>query len=330
MDALYQLEILWISFIQSLGSWLQEPMRMFSLLGQEEFYMLVMPILFWSIDSKLGLRVAAMLLLSNSLNTIFKVSLHAPRPYWYDSRIETFSVEKSFGAPSGHAQHAASIWGLIAASTEQTSGKVLFILLIFFIGLSRIYLGVHFISDVLLGWAIGSITLLVFLKLEKPVTFWLKKRSLTQLLLVSLVTSVILGGAVLLAGTSAAGWQTPENWLANARLAQLENEIDPFNMEGAFTIAGTWLGIMAGTAWLFHRKGGFDPSGTPGQRLLRYVIGVAGIFVFWFVLGQVFPREANTASYALRYLRYTMVGLWISAAAPLLFERLGIARLKSR
>lgn len=325
MDALYQLEILWIIFVQSIGAWLQEPMRMISMLGQEDFYMLVMPILYWSIDSTLGLRVAAMLLLSNGLNSVFKVSMHSPRPYWYDARIKTFAVETSFGAPSGHAQHAASIWGLIAASIKRTDGKVLLILVILLIGLSRIYLGVHFISDVLTGWAIGGVTLLVFLKIEKPVVRWLKKRSLAQMLLLSLITSILLGGALLLATTAASRWQIPQAWQANAQLAQIENEIEPYNNDGAFTIAGTWLGLMAGAAWLYHRQGGFDTSGTAGQRLLRYGIGVAGIFVFWFVLGRVFPREADALSFALRYLRYTLVGLWISAAAPVLFERLGLA-----
>jgi len=328
MDALHELEILWVLFIQSLGAWLQEPMRMLSLLGQEEFYMLVMPILYWSIDAAMGLRVAIMLLLSNGVNTIFKISLHSPRPYWLDTQVKTFAVETSFALPSGHAQHAASIWGLIAASTKGTTGKILLGLLIFLIGLSRIYLGVHFITDVLIGWALGGLMLWAFLKLEKPIASWLKKRSLAQLLSISLISSVLLGSSVLFTGAAAANWQIPEVWQATARLAQMENEIDPMNMDGAFTIAGTWLGMMAGAAWLHHRQGGFNPSGTPGQRLLRYLIGVAGIFVFWFVLGQVFPREANAVSFSLRYLRYTMVGLWVSAAAPILFERLGLAHTK--
>jgi hypothetical protein len=61
--------------------------------------------------------------------------------------------------------------------------------------------------------------------------------------------------------------------------------------------------------------------------MLRYVIGVAGILLLWFGLGQVFPRSADITSFTLRFFRYTLVGLWISALAPLLFERIGLSRV---
>jgi membrane-associated phospholipid phosphatase len=325
MDALHQLEVLWILFVQSLGAWLREPLGAISLLGQEDFYMLVMPILYWSLDSVLGFRVAVMLLLSNGLNAVLKMALASPRPYWFDPQIPAFAEETSFGLPSGHAQNAASIWGLIAASIHSKTGKFLLVLLIFLIGFSRIYLGVHFISDVLLGWLVGGLLLWLFLKLEKPIWNNLRVRPLAQLIGIAAVTSVLLGGMVLLAASARAGWLLPEMWQQNALRTQPENILDPLNIEGAFTLGGTWMGLMAGAAWLYRRQGGFHTIGTPTQRLLRYIVGVAGIFVFWYLLGSIFPREANAMSYALRYLRYVLVGLWISALAPLLFARLGLA-----
>jgi membrane-associated phospholipid phosphatase len=329
MDAFQQLEILWILFIQGIGEWLSEPMQLLSLLGQEDFYMLVMPILYWSLDATLGLRVAMMLLLSNGVNTIFKTAFHTPRPYWVDPQVKIYSVETSFGMPSGHAQHAASIWGLIAASLRGTWVRVALILLILFIGLSRLYLGVHFFRDVLLGWFIGWLTVWVFLKVEHRVSGYLRSRSLPQLLTLALGTSLLLGSAMLLSNITMRGWQVPEKWKQNALQARLENEIDPLNMDGIFTVSGTWLGLMAGAAWLYKRQGGFDVSGTPVQRLLRYAIGLAGVFIFWHLLGTVFPRNADVLSFGLRYARYTLVGLWISALAPLLFERLGLAYTQS-
>jgi hypothetical protein len=44
-----------------------------------------------------------------------------------------------------------------------------------------------------------------------------------------------------------------------------------------------------------------------------------GILILWRGLGAIFPRDENLISYLLRYFRYTLVGLWISAAAPWLF-----------
>jgi membrane-associated phospholipid phosphatase len=325
MDTLHQLELAWIIIVQSLGAWLQEPMRLVSLLGQEEFYMLVMPVLYWSMDARLGFRVGVMLLLSNGLNAAAKMSLHTPRPYWLGEQVRGLATEPTFGLPSGHAQSAASIWGLIAVSTRDQLSRVVLILLIFLIGFSRVYLGVHFISDVVAGWLIGGLTLWAFLALERPAEAWLKKQSLAALFTVALLTSLAIMLAIVLTSAAFSRFETPAEWQANAYLASAENLLEPFHIEGAFTISGTWFGFMAGAAWLYHRQGGYDASGSPGQRLLRYVIGVSGIFVFWFLLGQIFPREADFTSYLLRYLRYTLIGLWISAAAPLLFSRLGLA-----
>jgi hypothetical protein len=56
-----------------------------------------------SINSRLGFRIAVMLLLSNGISTFFKLIFLAPRPYWFDARIHAYSTESSFGIPSGHA-----------------------------------------------------------------------------------------------------------------------------------------------------------------------------------------------------------------------------------
>lgn len=324
MDALYQLEILWIMAVQALGDWLAEPMRMVSLLGNEEFYLLVMPVLYWSVSARLGFRVAIMLLLSNGLNSIFKIIFHGPRPYWFDTRIRAFSLEPSFGIPSGHAQNAASIWGLVAAGARQKGVKIALGLVIFLIGFSRIFLGVHFISDVLLGWLLGGLLLMVFLRVEQPLVAWLRPRPLRQMLGLALASSLLLGMIMVLPTLALGDWQVPAEWERNALAASPESEIDPLNPDNVFTVSGTWLGMMAGIAWLYHRQGGFQVSKAPYQRILCYLIGLAGIFFFWYVLGDIFPRNEDALSYSLRYLRYTLVGLWVTAFAPLVFQRLGL------
>ncbi len=326
MDVLHQLEIQWILFLQSIGAWLAEPLRLVSMLGNEEFLILVMPSIYWSLDTALGLRVGIMLLLSNGLNTAIKLAFHAPRPYWLDARVHGYVAESSFGIPSGHAQNAAGIWGLIAAARRRTWERAALVGIIVIIGFSRIYLGVHFISDVLAGWLIGGLLLAALLKVEQPLGTWLRARTFPEMLALALVTSVLLGSVTLLAAAFLGNWQIPVEWIQNALHSQPDSPIDPLNLENAFTMSGTWFGLMVGVAWLFHRQGGFDAAGTPAQRLLRYLVGVVGIFILWYGLGSVLPRSADVLSYALRYARYTLVGLWVSALAPLLFERLGLSR----
>ncbi len=324
MDAIHQLEIILILWIQNLGAWLKEPMLGISILGSENFYMLVMPILYWSLDAALGLRLGMILLLSNGLNMALKLAFHTARPYWLSTGVKAYSVETSFGLPSGHAQNAASLWGLMATATRQKIDKILLVLVIFLIGFSRLYLGMHFISDVLAGWLVGGLLLWIFLKLERPVAAWLRARTLVQMLALALASAVALGLLILLPAAGLQNWQLPLAWQQSALSAQL-SPITPLNLEDTFTITGTWFGLMAGVAWLYHLQGGFDTTGSPQQRLLRYLIGIVGILFFWYGLGSVFPRQADLLSYALRFSRYTLVGLWISALAPLLFQQFGLA-----
>jgi hypothetical protein len=49
-----------------------------------------------------------------------------------------------------------------------------------------------------------------------------------------------------------------------------------------------------------------------------------GIFGLYFGLGQIFPRNADFLSFALRFTRYTLIGLWVSWLGPLVFEKLGL------
>jgi membrane-associated phospholipid phosphatase len=326
MEALHQLEINLILFFQSLGAWLATPLEAITSLGYQEFYMLIMPALFWCLDAALGFRIGIMLLLSNTFSSTVKFLFQQPRPYWIDPQVTAFSAETSFGLPSGHALNAMAIWGLMAASMRRKWFQWIMAVVILLIGVSRIYLGVHFISDVLTGWLIGGILLWAFLRLEKPVAAWLRKRTFNQMALLALGSSVFLIFMFLIPGIFLADWQVPEVWMQTALAAYPGNEIDPLSIAGAFTIAGTWFGMTLGYAWLYHRQGGFNAAGTLIQRVLRYLVGLVGVLIFWFGLGLILPEDPNFISYGLRFTRYTLVGLWVSAFAPLVFQRIGLAK----
>jgi hypothetical protein len=87
------------------------------------------------------------------------------------------------------------------------------------------------------------------------------------------------------------------------------------------SLAGTWMGLLIGIA-LTAKTGGFQATGTGGQKLLRYFIGAAGVMLFWYGLGAVFPHGEYLAAYILRYLRYSLTGLWITFGAVWVFRKL--------
>ena len=177
MEYLIQIFLPVSIWFQNSPDWLISIMKALTFLGDTEFYLLVMPLLYWCIDLALGIRIGVILLASGSLNTILKFAFGWPRPFWISPQVDPVVGAEGFGFPSGHAQNAASIWGLFAVSRPQRWQKIIALGLIFLIGLSRIILGVHFTHDVLGGWVIGLVLLSLFLKWEGRVVAWFKKSS---------------------------------------------------------------------------------------------------------------------------------------------------------
>ena len=315
-----------VLFMQGLGDWLIFPMRFFSFLGEEEFFLLVMPAFLWCISMALGLRIGLILLLADNLRIILKLALHTPRPFWVSAQVRALAFESSFGLPSGHATNAAAVWGLLAAYLRRPLALAILGLVIFLIGLSRVYLGVHFLGDVLAGWVAGFLLLWLFLRFETPVLAWLTRLSLwmRRMAAFTLSFAFVLAGA--LVRYSLGDWQMPAEWIENAAAASHQIlETGPLSLSGLMTSAGALFGLAAGAIWLSSRQG-FDAGGTWGRRLLRYPIGLAGVILLWYGLGAILPRGEFWLAYALRYMRYFLVGFWISGLAPQLFIRLGLAR----
>lgn len=68
----------------------------------------------------------------------------------------------SWGFPSGHASHAVALWGSLSLYLKKTWLGVTAAVMIVFISLSRMYLGRHFLADVLGGLLLGFFVALVF------------------------------------------------------------------------------------------------------------------------------------------------------------------------
>jgi membrane-associated phospholipid phosphatase len=327
METYYEIGIRIIGYLQSLGEWLLNPMEFFSFLGSAQFFLLVMPFLYWCLDAGLAKRVGIILLLGNSLNSILKMAWHSPRPFWYTREVNAYAFESTFGNPSGHAQNAVAVWGILATAYRRNWGVWLAILVVFLIGLSRVYLAVHFPQDVLVGWLIGFLVLWLYLRLEPPVGKRLRKFGLSTQILLIFVVSLAIIAVGWLVRTSLNDWVLPVEWIENAHTAFPDEEIDPLSLEGLLTSTGALFGFAAGIVWI-EARGGMDVSGAWWRRGLRFTIGVAGVIIIWAGLGSLFPESETPVAYVLRYLRYALVGVWISALAPLIFIKSGLAEKK--
>lgn len=315
MDAFLQINLA----IQSWGEWLTGPMKFFSFLGSEDFFLIALPLVYWCIDSALGLRIGVMLLATQASADLFKMALHGPRPYWVSAEVKGLASETGFGIPSGHSTTAAGVWGVAAARIARTWAWVAVSIVVFFIGLSRLYLGVHFLYDVLSGWLLGGLLLWVFLKYWDPIVARVKKMTMGMQILLAFVISL---GFILLAALIiflSRDFVIPAEWIANATRNGGEAP-NPLSMEGMVTTMGTLFGLLAGVAWLAPR-GGFAASGPAWKLVLRYFVGLIGVAVFYVGLKAVFPDGEDLIALVFRYIRYTLVGAWVSAGAPWLFSK---------
>ena len=113
---------------------------------------------FWS-PSRFS-RIAMMLFISGLINGFLKDFFQDPRPLielMLDPKVGT-----SYGWPSGHAQIAVTLWGLIAYELKDKRATIGAGILIFLIAFSRMYLGVHDLGDVISGLVIGAIILAIW------------------------------------------------------------------------------------------------------------------------------------------------------------------------
>jgi membrane-associated phospholipid phosphatase len=162
---MYQWGLEIIRFCQAAGNpALTAVARFFTLLGDPLTYLIILPFLFWCVDEKRGFRIGVTVFISNGINTAIKEALRVPRPFVLDPSVKLADAV-GFSTPSGHSQNSAVFWPLIAGTAPQKAERSALrsffrfapaILLPAGIGLSRIYLGVHFPTDVFFGWTLGA------------------------------------------------------------------------------------------------------------------------------------------------------------------------------
>ena len=164
-------------------------MQVLSFLGGEFLVpatIVVTIFLFWKGYRREAALFSFAIIMGNFLNIIIKYLLKVPRP-----TIDPLTVESFYSFPSGHAMNSfifyASISYLVFHFTRRKKISVLIAFLsgviVFLIGLSRVYLGVHYRSDVLAGFVAGFWWFVTVILIDKTVLFYqvFKKRKQKKL-----------------------------------------------------------------------------------------------------------------------------------------------------
>ena len=250
-------------------------------LGEEEFYILCLPLIFWCLHKALGMRLGAVLVFSTFVNQSLKDFFAAPRPYQVDSKLYAPLKTTGYGIPSGHSQGTVTFWGYLATQVKTRLWWALAILIPLFVGIGRMYLGDHFPQDVLLGWALGIVIVATYAMLQPRAGQWIAKQSLAVQIALAIIVPLALAALHFTSDTAKS--------------------------------AGVLLGFYAGLP-IEEKFIRFDARTDWLKQIIKFAIGLAVLLALRFGLKAIFPEQA-----LFDLIRYAAMGLWVSIGAPWVF-----------
>ncbi len=137
-------------------------------LGESAVTIVVIIPIFWCINKKLGYKLIYSALYSLGINQFLKILVKRPRPWVEDKTFKPVKGAKGaatgYSFPSGHTANAAVLFGNLLIAFKKAWVKALFAVVILLIAFSRLYLGVHFLSDVLVSLVITAMLVIVVSK----------------------------------------------------------------------------------------------------------------------------------------------------------------------
>ncbi|MBM3909428.1 MAG: phosphatase PAP2 family protein [Firmicutes bacterium] len=270
--------------------------------GDETVFLIIAAILYWTFDKRFAYRLVMFFLYGAVINGGLKFLTNSPRPHVeFPDRIELVG-EGSGGTslPSGHAQNS-TILGLTLNEKTNQIGSWLSRFLFVMVGLvmlSRLYLGEHYLSDVIFGLAIAYAyyTLVNQIQVKGQNPSWLKWVPMLLLIPIALITN------------------DKNIYLASA------------------SIVGFTIGFP-----LELKHIGFSVKGLWWQQILKVILGLVIALAIRVGLKALFEMGLYSADFEnnpmfpdqlLDFTRYFIIALWMTLGAPLLFKLLLKPRIK--
>jgi membrane-associated phospholipid phosphatase len=290
MEEVHQWGLEIIRFIQGGGNpgltWFME---LVTFLGSPLYYLFLLPLIFFAFNEKRGIRLAITVILSAWLNLVLKALLQGPRPYELDPSLGR-AFESSYGIPSGHAQNALVLWVILASWGRGKWRYAAAALIILLISFSRLYLGVHFPTDIFAGWLLGALILALYFVVRPRIEPLLEAGGLRARLITLSLAALFM------------------------------NALFP----GDISMGALLLGIGGGYSLrIKHLASAPEPSPKRGPTLLlRFLLGFTVLALIFALFRRIMPEKSLPSYRLFNFCRYGLLGLWVTLGAPWLFLKL--------
>ena len=288
----------------SLMEWLQSHIggvgiaiiSFFSMFGEELLMILIVGFVYWSYDKKLGRTMGLSAIMGLTWNTMAKNVALRRRPYFDHEGIKILRVvdpqadiydiaAQGYSFPSSHSTNAVTAFASLAVNLRKRWVTVIAIVIPLLTGISRIVVGAHYPTDVLAGWLLGAISVLIVQQLQKRMN-----------------NTLALYGILLLTTIPGCFYCKSADY---------------------FTSVGLLIGFMGGTL-LEDRCVRFENTRRPIWMAVRVLGGAAVYFALNTVLKLPFSKEflsgSSAASLLVRCVRYAIIAFVDFGVYPMLFR----------
>ncbi len=287
-----------------------------SFFGSANFYVVLTIFIYVAWDKRFAIRLSALVLLTMCCNDILKLFIRNPRPFiaqgtwrqkWAVSPATANSLAAEYSTPSGHAMGSSAVYSYLAAFARSRVARILLVLSFVLIGISRPYLGVHYVEDILIGWLIGIPIALAAVRFsDRLAALWAKTPHSAQITIafVASLTGFLLSMAV-----------------SGNRIDEQVRDVTAY--------CGFLTGLVIACP-LEVRIVCFDPrSSLAPIKILRFALTILLLGIVLFGLKAAFrPLAAaeSIAGCALEYLRYVVAEIATMFVAPYLFCKMNLAQ----
>lgn len=251
---MFNIDMLFLEWMISLeGSVLTAFFKLVSIIANEALYLIVISISYWCVSKRKAFHMIVMLCFSGYIGIVIKEFLKIPRPYTYDGIQSLYEKSAaSYSFPSTHVQLATTFWGSFMILCKKRIVWIIGIVFIILVAISRLYLRVHWLSDII-GAVLFSV---IVVYLYTKVTMELSDRKFILLQRIILAVSLIM--------------------------YVMTSQVDNLKLLGVLT--GSTIGIMLENHFI-----NMNESNDFKTQVVKTVLGLSIMLIMQFILKKVIP-----------------------------------------